>query len=336
MSDVRGQGSLFAGMGPKRGVAMLSGGASSWRAAKVWKAKNPDADLLLMFTDVLFEDADTYRFLLEGAANIFDRKLNWLPRAEDFPDYRVLDGTPIEEYRGNSEWRAFLADLREKAAIAIPELQWLVEGRDPWEVYRDERYLGNSRKDPCSKILKRKQADKWLAEHGDPDRDVLIYGIGEHEKHRFDDGDGKGILHRLASKGFRCEAPLIGMPEINPILHVRAQGIEPARNYALNYMHDNCGGFCCKGGKAHVENRNAVHPERADYDAMMEAQMQRFLGKPYTILTETVRKVKFNLSMAAFLLRLRADPELHHEYEPGDSGCGCMVDEDDEPMEIAA
>lgn len=322
--------SLFAGLGPQRGVAMLSGGASSWRAAKVWKARNPDKQLMLLFTDVLYEDADTYRFLLEGAANIYERRLNWLPRAEDFPDYRLLPVPEIEDYHGNPAWRACLADLREKSALAIPELIWLVEGRDPWEVYRDERYLGNSRKDPCSKILKRRQADKWLAEHGDPDRDVLIYGIGEHEKHRFDDGAGKGILHRLAVKGFRCEAPLIGMPEINPALHIKAQGIAPARNYALNYLHDNCGGFCCKGGKAHFENRNVVHPERAEYDAMMEAAMQRFLGKPYTILTETVNKEKRYLSLAEFNGRLRTNPDLHHDYEPGDSGCGCMIDEDED------
>lgn len=323
---------LFATQPRTQGIGMLSGGGGSWRAMKIKLRTSPQFDLRLLFTDTLYEDADTYRFLIEGAANIYGRRVAWLPRAEDFPDYRASLDTPIEEYCGNPEWRAFLGQIRARAAEDVPELNWIADGRDPWEVYRDERYLGNSRKDPCSKILKRKLSDKWLKANADPYRDVLIYGIGEHEKHRFDDGKGKGILHRLAANGWACEAPLIGQPEFNPALIMRAEGISPARNYALGYLHDNCGGFCCKGGKAHVENRNRVHPERVDYDAAMEAKMQVYIGKPYTILTETVDKVKRPLPTAEFVERLRADPTLHHDYEPGDSGCGCMVDEDEEDL----
>lgn len=41
----------------------------------------------------------------------------------------------------------------------------IADGRDIWQVFRDERFLGNSRVDPCSKILKRELADRWIAEH---------------------------------------------------------------------------------------------------------------------------------------------------------------------------
>jgi hypothetical protein len=177
----------------------------------------------LVFTDTLYEDADTYRFGIEGAANIFGRRLNWVPRAEDFPDYRVSEDVPLSQYRGNPEWRAFLAELRDRAAIAIPELVWLVDGRDIWEVFRDERFLLNSQRDPCSKILKRRKMNEWLASSCDPALDVIVYGIGEHERHRFDDGEGRGIFHRLAANGWNAEAPLIGKPEINPTLHMRAK-----------------------------------------------------------------------------------------------------------------
>jgi hypothetical protein len=327
---------LFSGEPRTQGVGMISGGGGSWRAMKLKLRSNPAFDLRLLFTDTLYEDADTYRFLVEGAANIYGRRLHWLPAAEDFPDYRVSLDTPIEEYRGNPEWRAFLDQIRSRAAEDVPELNWIADGRDPWEVYRDERYLGNSRKDPCSKILKRKLSDKWLKTNADPYREVLIYGIGEHEKHRFDGRDHKGrpigILHRLAAKGWVCEAPLIGAPEINPALHMRAEGIAPARNYGLGYLHDNCGGFCCKGGKAHYENRLRVHPDRYLYDEAMEQKVSAYIGKSYTILTETVNKVKQTVSLAEFRTRLQADPNLHHDYEPGDSGCGCMIDEDDEDI----
>lgn len=35
------------------------------------------------------------------------------------------------------------------------------DGRTPWDVFFDERFLGNSRIDPCSKLLKRVLLDRW-------------------------------------------------------------------------------------------------------------------------------------------------------------------------------
>ena len=73
------------------------------------------------------------------------RRLNWTINADAAPDYRAPAGTLIENYRGNPEWRAWLAELRERVTAAIPELIRLVEGRDPWEVFKDRRYLDNTR-----------------------------------------------------------------------------------------------------------------------------------------------------------------------------------------------
>lgn len=57
--------------------------------------------------------------------------------------------------------------LDEAAANVGGELVRIADGRTLWDVFRDERFLGNSRVDPCSKILKRKMADRWIAEHCD-------------------------------------------------------------------------------------------------------------------------------------------------------------------------
>lgn len=312
-----------------RGNAALSGGGASWRAARIWRAENPGLPLRLVFTDTLYEDADTYRFLIEGAANIFGRKANWCPRAHHFPDYRVPESVPIEEYRGNAQWRRTLYDLREMAVHAIPELTWLVEGRDIWEIFRDRRFIVNSQRDPCSEMLKRKPMDRWMAEHCEPGNDVIIYGIGEHEKHRFDDGEGRGILHRLAAKGMLAAAPLIGKPEINPTLHMRAEGIEPSRQYGFGYLHDNCGGSCGKGGHAHWQHRHEVQPERFAYDAMMEAKVSAYLGKATATMLSDRRGdgKKKPLSLVKFGQRLIAQPTIQYDYESGSSGCGCMTDD---------
>lgn len=54
---------------------LYSGGQGSFRAAKVDRAQHPDADCRLVFTDTLYEDADTYRFLIESAVNVFGASL---------------------------------------------------------------------------------------------------------------------------------------------------------------------------------------------------------------------------------------------------------------------
>ena len=127
----------------------FSGGEGSYRAAKIVRARHPQAAYGLVFTDTRYKDADTYRFLIESAADVFGRCLNWSFDVDAAPDYRVTDDTPIEEYRGNLEWRAWLADLCARTAEAIPELSRLVEGCDPWEIFRDRRFQGNSQVDLC-------------------------------------------------------------------------------------------------------------------------------------------------------------------------------------------
>ena len=63
----------------------------------------------------------------------------------------------------------------DEAAANIGEpIVRLVEGRTPWEVFRDVKYIGNSRIDPCSRILKREQLDRWHALNCDPADTVII------------------------------------------------------------------------------------------------------------------------------------------------------------------
>ncbi len=53
----------------------------------------------------------------------------------------------------------------------------IAEGRTPWEVFEDVKFIGNSRIDPCSRVLKREFMDKWRDEYCDPGYTTLYYGI---------------------------------------------------------------------------------------------------------------------------------------------------------------
>lgn len=318
-----------------RRYTMFSAGQGSFRAAMIDRRRHPDAEFGLVFTDTLYEDADAYRFLIEGAAQVLGRRLNWTVRADDFPDYRVPDDTPIEEYRGNPEWRAFLADLRARTLDALPELVWLVEGRDPWEIFRDRSFIGNSGVDPCSEVAKRIAFANWRAEHchrvgelfGPPD--LFIVGIGDHEAHRFyGDKKGPGIRARNAADGWICEAPLLSEPldGEHSLFYAPLGQIGPSepRLYGLGYMHNNCGGFCCKAGQAHWANRFRVQPERYAYDAMMERKVAAYLGADVAMLTDRRGGDKKPMTLDSFADRLRAEPSETYEYAPGESGCACM------------
>jgi hypothetical protein len=311
---------------------LFSAGGGSFRASKIDQATYPSEAVRLVFTDTLYEDADAYRFLVEGAANIAGVSLSWSVKADDFPDYRVPEDTPICDYRGNPEWRAFLSDLRYRALADLPNLVWLVEGRDPWEVFRDGKYLGNTRVDSCSKTLKRRMLDRWRRQTCNPATDVFSVGIGEHERHRFEGGRGKaGLQAIMAEQGWNYHAPLLGNPYLFPSYrYAPLSDIGPPepRLYARGYVHNNCGGFCIKAGLAHWQNRLRVDPQRYAYDAMMERKSREFIGtESATILRDRRGGRTVPMSLDVFRARLEREGAENYEYEPGTSGCGCMLDE---------
>lgn len=330
----------------KTHVHLYSFGRGSWNATRVAVRELPREDHVLLFTDVLYEDADTYRFGLQGALQIFGRDFSWVPQAEDFPDYRVSPETPIESYVGNREWRAFLAQLRDRAAETIPELAWTVEGRDIWEIFRDERFLGNTQKDTCSKIGKREPRKRWLKANCDPARTIVYVGISDEEVHRWDNGKGKGFRPRMAAEGWEARAPLIGRVEgqVSANIYIHAAGLTPSRSYGVGYSHDNCGGMCCKAGAPAVALRLRAQPERAAYDALMEAKVIEFLGKPVAMFKRYVGRDENGKDLprvpetrAQMHSRLAGADEYVLAYqqllEPDAArACGCAIDdEDDEP-----
>jgi 3'-phosphoadenosine 5'-phosphosulfate sulfotransferase (PAPS reductase)/FAD synthetase len=76
--------------------------------------------------------------------------------------------------------------LHESAGNVGGELVIVQHGLDPWEIFKQERFLGNSRIDPCSKILKRQLLRSWINKHCDPSVDRLYMGIDWSESHRAD------------------------------------------------------------------------------------------------------------------------------------------------------
>src|SRR6266404_5549201 len=53
----------------------------------------------------------------------------------------------------------------------------LCEGRNPWQVFRDEHMIGNTRADMCSRILKRELLRKHIFEHYKPGEATILFGM---------------------------------------------------------------------------------------------------------------------------------------------------------------
>lgn len=301
-------------------------------ASKLQLERYPDDKHVFSFSDTLYEDADCYRFLLEGLCYLLSVSSSWVPRAEAFPDYRVAETVPIESYSGNPAWRRFLADLRAEAMTRIPQFSWLVDGRDVWEVFRDVRFLGNSSVDPCSRVLKRELRDAWLkATFQNRSEVTVVVGIGPDERHRFEGGpQRKGFGPMMRAEGWNAAAPMLDCfeGEVGWPTYIEKAGIERPRLYKYGNIHNNCGGFCCKAGQAHFENRYYRQHERYLYDAMMERKLIAYLGANVSMLTDRSgdgKKKPLTLDEFAAELRQKPGTALKYMMKPGESGCGCAL-----------
>ena len=199
------------------------------------------------------------------------------------------------------------------------------DGRDPWQVFRDERMLGNSRIDPCSRILKREIADKWLADNCVRGETVVYLGIDWTEGHRFDDGDGRGAKHRYARNGWACEAPMTEAPFLTKrgmMALLGDAGIDEPRLYRLGFQHNNCGGMCCKAGQGHFAHLLRTMPQRYAYHEDMEQGIRDLLGKDVSMLSDRAGgDGKKPLTLKALRERIRAGGQVDM-FDIG--GCNCM------------
>lgn len=221
--------------------------------------------------------------------------------------------------------------LDEAAANVGAPLVKLAEGRTPWEVFRDERFIGNNRVDLCSRMLKREILDRWRNANCDPDDTTIHIGIDWTEQHRL-----KRLLPRVAPWRYEapmCEPPLMSKEQM--LQWLESEGICRPRLYRLGFPHNNCGGFCVKAGQAHFLHLLKMLPERYAYHEAQEEKMRADVGPEATVLKDR----KGGGPRRALSLR-----ELRERHEAGDQqldlfdwgGCGCAVDDQAEAVQRAS
>jgi 3'-phosphoadenosine 5'-phosphosulfate sulfotransferase (PAPS reductase)/FAD synthetase len=214
------------------------------------------------------------------------------------------------------------------AANVGGELVRLADGRDIWQVFRDVKFLGNTRIDPCSRILKREIMRKWVDANCDPATTTIYLGIDWSEQHR-------AARYERYWQPYRVECPLVEPPHFTKrqlLDQAKAEGLPTQRLYDMGFHHANCGGGCVKAGQAQFELLLRKMPDRFAWWEANEQRIRDELDKDITILrdryirngTEVVKP----LTLAAFRQRLQAQPELFDADEWG--ACDCTNPSDAE------
>ncbi|OBJ24629.1 hypothetical protein [Mycobacterium sp. 1245801.1] len=267
-------------------VVMFSGGIGSWATAARVIDQHGTDDVTLLFADVKGDNDNPHL-------------------GEDEDTYRFINDAA-------GQLGARLVTVR--------------DGRSIWQVFHDNRFLGNARLANCSKFLKQIPCREWLDTNCDHDTTVYV-GIDWTETHRLP-------AIRNAYLPYRAEAPLTDPPYLDKadmIAAAKAEGLQPPRLYAAGYPHNNCGGFCVRAGQAQFRLLLREHRERYLFHEAEEQKLRNHLGKDVAILRDRRGAEATPLTLRAFRERMESGGpqlDLFDEFDFG--GCGCFVDHPEE------
>ena len=264
-------------------VICYSGGIGSWATAKRVITEHGAENVTLLFADVKGDNDSPHL-------------------GEDEDTYR------------------FIRETSEKFGS---ELVILNEGRSIWQVFKDKRFLGNSRLANCSHLLKQAPTKKWLADNCYPEATVVYVGISWDEIHRLPAIESAYQSFGFAAKAPLCEPPYLDKAEM--LADCRADGIEPPRAYQAGFPHNNCGGFCVRAGQSQFRLLLRQNRERFLFHENEEQKLRDYLGKDVTILTEHVNSTPVHITLRAFREREDSQPSLFDDdFDFG--GCGCFTE----------
>jgi len=203
------------------------------------------------------------------------------------------------------------------------ELITIADGRDVWQVFKDVGYMGNSRRDPCSRILKRELADKWIKERYTPEECRLYIGITWDEMHRYDRLKVRKLPYIYEAP--MCEPPYLEKKQI--FEWAEAEGLKRPRLYDFGFMHNNCGAFCVRAGQAHFYLLHKSMPEKyAEYEDKEESVYQA-IGKRHPFLRVTENGVLKYITLREFREQYISDLKQCDLFDWG--GCGCFSEDEE-------
>lgn len=209
----------------------------------------------------------------------------------------------------------FIDEAAEKLGCELVKLK---DGRTPWGVFKDKRYMGNTRTAHCSVELKGVVFQGWLDDNY-PDKDcVIVFGFDWSEMHRHDTAAKNYPEYKVISPlGL---PPYLSREDIFNTLYL--YNIEIPRLYKLGFSHNNCGGFCVKAGQAHFSRLLELLPDvYAENERNQDALMEEIPTTRAFLRMQVNGKMNY-LTLKEFREYVEAgkEPDM---FDIG--GCGCFV-----------
>ena len=204
---------------------------------------------------------------------------------------------------------------------------WIADGRDLWEVARDEKCIPNSQRGFCSRILKREMFAAW-AEQFQPE--LVAYGFSAEESER--------CARQAKSSAFPCWFPLLDSHIVcggDAKRIIREQGLRIPRLYGRDYEHNNCGGFCFKAGQRQFAHLLLDNRCLYLYHEGKEQEVREMLGKDVAIMKDRRGGKTRPMTMREFRLAMDKQPDFFDESDGG-AACDCMGNTGGEQLNSSA
>lgn len=212
--------------------------------------------------------------------------------------------------------------LDESTRYSGAELVKIADGRNPWQVFQDKKFIGNTRVDPCSLVLKRKLIWDWIKNHYHPDECNVHAGIDFSEKHRLD--RAKKLNEPYVYRSIMVEQGQI-VSQQDKIDFCKNAGISPPKLYLDGFGHNNCGGFCVKAGLAQFKLLLEKYPKRYQWHVEQENETRRLNSNAKPFL-----RIRRGSGLEYIWLSEYRDWLKEHQLTGEDlfdwGGCGCAVE----------
>lgn len=210
--------------------------------------------------------------------------------------------------------------LHDIAAAVGKEIIWLKDGRTPWDVFEDRKFIGNTRTAHCSEELKTKPVRAWLDANAASD-EPMVLGMDWSEQDRIDRAQAKWMPRPVVSllNMFKVYRPTYAA------WHAE-YGIKRPSFYSHGFSHNNCGADgCVKMGLAGWATFLTVFPDRfAASEKRMDAAMAKIGATARPFLRHTIAGVTHYLTLTQFREGFKSGAIKVEPYDQG--GCGCFTD----------
>lgn len=195
------------------------------------------------------------------------------------------------------------------------------EGRTPWQVFNDVKFIGNSRVDPCSKLLKRDLIKKWIRANYTSENCLIWVGIDASESHRLNPVVQNNLPYQYRSIMIERD---IFLSSSDKLKWCDENNIELPKLYKLGFPHNNCGGFCVKAGLTQFKMLFELLPDVYFMNENEEQIALKLNPNARPFLQKTIKGVKYYLTLKEYREKYLEDKEYEEDrYDYG--GCGCAL-----------